>query len=126
MRFIFNNDTLIHRRRELRHHQTKAEFLLWQKLRRRNLLGFRFCRQYGIGAYVLDFYCPSQRLGIEVDGSQHLEKSQETYDMIRTKFFEDYNIRILRFWNNEINENMNGVLQKIIESLGRNPSLPSP
>ena len=71
---IFNTTALKERRRELRNNQTPAEKMLWQKIRKKQLSGIQFYRQYGIGAYIADFYAPVLRLCIEVDGIQHHTK----------------------------------------------------
>ncbi len=76
---------------------TEAEKVLWQELRRGGIPGTRFRRQVPIGPYVADFACLKSRLVIELDGSQHLERT--TYDDERTKFLETQNFRVLRFWN---------------------------
>ncbi len=101
-------------RKQLRKNSTPEETILWDYLRNNNL-GFKFRRQYGISGYILDFYCSSKRLGIELDGLQHL-KNQE-YDNNRTKLFNDLDIKILRFWNSEVNENLEEVIKKIKEEL---------
>ena len=103
-------------RRKLRKNQTEAEARLWSCLRKKGL-GYKFVRQYGVGKYILDFYCPLKKLAIEIDGSQHAEEENELYDTVRTKYLESGNIRVLRFWNNEVLSNMDGVLDKILEEL---------
>jgi len=70
----------------------------------------KFFRQYSVGRYILDFYCPAVRLAIEVDGSQHIEN---VHDATRTEFLRKENISVLRFWNNEVLRNLSGVYQKI-------------
>ncbi len=93
-------------------------------------MGFKFFRQYNVGPFVLDFYCPVCRLAIEADGGQHNEEQKE-YDARRTEYMNARDIRVLRFWNNEILENIEAVWEKIYETLkgfelvGRNnPSSP--
>ncbi len=78
-------------------------------------MGFKFHRQHSIDYYIADFYCAEKKLVIEVDGSQHAE--HEEYDAERTRHFENLHLRVLRFWNNEINNNLQGVLLKIEEYL---------
>ena len=95
--------------RQLRRQQTDAEQKLWSAIRNRQLAGLKFRRQVPIGAYIVDFYCHECRLVLELDGSQHL--AQLEYDDIRTCFLQG--IRVLRFWNNEILSNIEGVLQQI-------------
>lgn len=104
-------------RKSLRNSATPQEVVLWSRLRG-SQIGFKFRRQTSIGNYILDFYCPEKRLGIEIDGSQHIESAT---DQKRTDFLNQQGIHILRFWNNEVNTNIEGVLLKIVTTL--NPSL---
>jgi very-short-patch-repair endonuclease len=97
--------------RELRHTATAAERLLWKHLRLRNIEGYKFRRQYPIGEFVADFACLEAMLVIEVDGGQHADS--EEYDLRRTKTIEAQGFRVLRFWNNEVLGNIDGVLQSI-------------
>lgn len=105
--------------KELRKNQTREESLLWSKLRS-NQLGFKFRRQHPIQNYILDFYCPSLRLAIELDGGQHQENKE--YDQTRTKLLNSLGIKVLRFWNNELIDNLEGVLETILQELKK----PSP
>ncbi len=123
MTSIFNVQKLKARRRELRDHQTDAEKVLWQRLRSKSLCGMKFFRQYSVGMYILDFYCPKTRLAIEVDGEQHMENEAREYDEIRTDYLESLGIEVIRFWNNEVIENIEGALQKIVERITP-PNLP--
>jgi len=107
------------KRISLRQTQTPQEIILWSKLRN-NQLGFKFKRQYSVGPYVLDFYCSSKKLAIEIDGSQHLENKE--YDRQRSDYLSVFNIKVIRFWNNEININIDGVVLKILTEL----DVPSP
>ena len=99
----------------LRHNQTPAENKLWQILRMHQLNNVHFRRQHAIGPYIVDFCSPRQKIIIEVDGGQHLE--QQEYDNERTAFFESRGFRVLRFWNNEIMQNLDQVVCVIIETL---------
>ena len=101
--------------RALRKNQTEAEKRLWRRLRDKQVEGFRFRRQVPIGPYIVDFVCPSEKLLIEVDGGQHAEN--EEYDAARTALLENAGYRVLRFWNNEIFENLDGVLERVREVL---------
>jgi len=96
--------------RYLRKKETKAEKMLWQKLRNKNL-NVKFRRQYPIENYILDFYAPSIKLGIELDGSIH--KNNKEYDENRTKYLKNKKIKIIRFWNSEIENDLECVLNKI-------------
>jgi len=109
---ISNLSSVRTQRRKLRTNATPQEVILWSRLKNRQL-GVKFRRQHSFGEYIADFYCPEKRLVVEVDGSQHME--QEKYDTERTKFFESFGLKILRFWNNEINANVDGVMMKIQE-----------
>lgn len=95
--------------------------ILWSRLRQRQCGGFKFVRQFGVGYYVLDFYCPEKRLAIELDGAQHAEVENQEYDQERTKRLEALNIRVIRFWNSEINHNLEGVLELILHELNTSP-----
>ncbi|MFA5777665.1 MAG: endonuclease domain-containing protein, partial [Parcubacteria group bacterium] len=77
----------------------------------------KFKRQYPLGKYIIDFICLEKKLIIELDGWQHKEENQERYDQERTKFLEKLGFRILRFWNNDINNNLDSVFLKIEEFL---------
>lgn len=114
-RITYNKPELKQRRRKFRQDQTDAEKLLWSKIRNRQLNGLKFLRQYSVGDYVLDFYCPKVRLAVELDGSQHIEDKSQIYDEQRTKFLEQKGIQVVRFWNNEVINNLNGVLEKVVE-----------
>lgn len=123
MRFFINDPSIKSRRRLLRKHQTDAEARLWGKLRNKRFLGIKFFRQYSVGAYVLDFYAPSIHLAIELDGSQHAEEKQRSYDIRRTSYLEDFGIRVVRFWDNEVLTNSEEILERIA-SLITPPDLP--
>jgi len=86
----------------LRKEQTEAEGLLWQKLRGKNLMGFKFYRQCPIGRYIADFFCNDAKLVIEVDGGIHETESQKSYDELRQKDIEGRTMTVLRFSNEEI------------------------
>ena len=103
------------RAQELRHNQTKAETKLWAYLRSHRLDGVGFRRQHAIGNYIVDFCAPRQKLIIELDGSQHLEL--EVYDTERTTFLESKGYRVLRFWNNDVIKNIEGVAKVILDAL---------
>ena len=94
---------------------TEAERILWQQLRKRQLLGFKFRRQHPMGRYIIDFACTDAQLVIEVDGGQHSE--QRDYDATRTDWLNNQGYTVLRFWNNEILANMEGVKEVILREL---------
>jgi very-short-patch-repair endonuclease len=116
-KFLYQNKKFVDRRKELRKNQTETEKKLWSRIRRSQIDGFKFVRQYSIGPYILDFYCPLTRLAIELDGSQHSEIEAVLYDKDREKYLESVDIKVLRFWNNEILENTEKVLERIYQEL---------
>ena len=118
---IINNFQRKEVRKVLRRNPTPQEIILWSKLRN-NQTGYKWKRQVSIGPYIADFYCWKKLLVIEVDGSQH--SNNKEYDKEREKYFDTLEIKTLRFWNNEINTNIEGVMTKILKYLGRtlNPS----
>ena len=114
MKKIFNSQQEKEKRRNLRNGATPQEVILWSRLRRSGL-GYKFRRQESIGKYIVDFYCPAKKLIIEIDGWQH--KENEEYDNKRTTYFESLGLRVLRFWNNDVNDNLSGVILRIEECL---------
>ena len=113
--------------RALRGSMTDAEQLLWCCLRHKQLGGFRFRRQHPIERFVLDFYCCKTKLAIELDGGQHNEPGTKVLDLERTEFLESHGIQVVRFWNNEVFINLEGVLQKVFDvSMERANLLPLP
>jgi len=103
------------RARALRHDATDAEHWLWQHLRSRQLLGQKFRRHVPIGQYIVDFLCCECELIVEVDGSQH--RQQEGYDRTRTHFLESQGYRVIRYWNNEVLQQGDAVLESIMQAL---------
>jgi very-short-patch-repair endonuclease len=110
--------------RDLRKNMTDAEQLLWYCLRRKQLGGFRFRRQHPFDRYVLDFYCCKAKLAVELDGGQHNDPDTRERDDQRTVFLNNNGIRVVRFWNHEVFQNQEGVLQAIYDAL-RQASIPS-
>jgi very-short-patch-repair endonuclease len=104
-------------RRGLRSAMTTAERVLWAQLRRRQLHGFKFRRQHPVGEYVLDFYCVERTLAIEVDGDSHYVDNRPAHDEDRTRVLTREAIHVLRFTNNEIAGELEGVLQVIAAAL---------
>ena len=100
--------------RKLRSQSTDAEMKLWLSLRDRRLAGFKFVRQEAIEAYVVDFVCRDRRLIIEVDGGQHADNQK---DRTRDRVLSEAGYRVLRFWNNDVLTNRDGVLQVIAEAV---------
>ena len=103
------------RARRLRHEATEAEQALWKRLRRRELLGYKFRSQQPIGRYIVDFVCLEKRLIVEVDGSQHFD--QRSYDEARSRWLESQGYHVLRFLNNEVLAETETVVEAIVEKL---------
>ena len=100
-------------RRLLRMTETSTERMLWKRLRGKQLDGYRFRQQHGFGPYVLDFYCPSIRLCIELDGGVHNDEKVKQKDEERTVFLKQNRIQVLRFRNEEVEQNIEYVLERI-------------
>lgn len=103
------------KRIHLRTLQTKAEAVLWTCLRARRFYGYKFYRQYGIGKFVLDFYCHERRLAIELDGEIHKKKTD--YDNDRMIWLKNEHIETIRFWNNDVIHHTKEVLDVILKTL---------
>lgn len=99
--------------RDLRTKATPQEIILWSRLKGRKFKNLKFRRQHLFGKYVADFVCLERKLIIEIDGSQHKEDNQIKHDEERSIFLESLGFRILRFWNNEVDNNLEGVFLKI-------------
>jgi len=115
--------------RRLRRDATKAERKLWYYLQRAQLDGLSFRRQHPIGGYIVDFYCPAIRLAVEVDGGQHNEAGHRARDERRSQSLQGKGISVLRFWNNDVLENIEGVWDEIARSaaaLRLPPATPTP
>ena len=95
----------------------KAEIILWDQLKSKKLNGLKFRRQYSIGPFIVDFYCPKLKLAIEVDGDSHYEEAAEEYDKRRQRYIEKSGIKFLRFTNTDVYENLEGVIQMISEKV---------
>ncbi len=115
------------RARRLRAETTDAEAKLWHALRRNQLNKLIFRRQHPIGTYTLDFYCPSLRLAIEVDGGQHGGDRELRRDENHTIWLKSKGIAVIRFWNNDVRTNLNDVLEKNAQVASQRRALtPSP
>lgn len=117
---------LLQRCRELRHNATDAEQLLWGLLRGRRLGRAKFRRQHPLGRFVLDFYCHETLLAIELDGGGHAEPGQARYDTDRTQALQAEGVRVLRFWNPEVLQDPEVVLEVILRTVTAVPSPPAP
>ena len=103
--------------RHLRANLTDAEQRLWHRLNRRQLLGVRFYRQRPLGGYIADFYSPTLRLVIEVDGSQHLTPESQQYDQRRESWLRQQGLTILRFDNLQVLNDTDAVVEAILEKM---------
>ena len=109
--------------RALRNRPTEAEHRLWQYLRGRQLAGCKFRRQHPYGDYILDFACLERKIALELDGGQHAD--DVAYDTGRSRFLENAGFKVLRFWNHDVFDNIEGVVEVILDSLVP-PAAPSP
>jgi primosomal protein N' (replication factor Y) len=107
--------------KNLRRDSTDAEQVLWDALRNRQMKGYKFRRQHPLGKFIVDFACIAHRLVIEADGGQHADNPD---DAIRTAWLETNGWRVIRFWNNDILANPDGVLDEIMRLLQPNPHPP--
>ncbi|SFR88275.1 Very-short-patch-repair endonuclease [Dyella sp. OK004] len=114
----------VDRARVLRRTSTDAEQALWYRLRSRHLMGWKFRRQHEIGGYIADFVCSDAMLIVELDGGQHADKV--AYDERRSCELQTMGYRVLRFWNNDVLTNIDGVLEVIVEALANPAPHPNP
>jgi len=121
---LFNKTSVKSKRQRLRNEPSQAEQFLWVELRNRRLGGWKFRRQYGVGPYVLDFYCPGAHLAIEVDGDSHFRVGVQSYDRQRQAFIESLGIRGVRMTNAEVTEDLEGTVSRISLALGEPPIVP--
>jgi very-short-patch-repair endonuclease len=110
------------RSRELRAGATEAERKLWHHLKARKLMGTRFNRQFPVGQYIGDFVSRSRRLIIEIDGGHHGRAEERIHDERRTAFLRAQGYQVIRFWNSEVLDNVEGVLRRIEQALEDMPS----
>ena len=106
------------RAQQLRNNATDAEQALWWRLRSRQLEGYKFSRQMPVGPFICDFLCRERRLIVELDGGQHAENAR---DIPRTAYLEQEGYHVVRFWNNDVLGNLEGVLQTILQALTADP-----
>ena len=110
-----SNPKTMHRAGELRKELTPAERKLWAYLRGDKLNGVNFRRQHAVGNYIVDFVSIKKKLVIELDGSQHVEQAQ--YDMERTRYLESQGYKVVRFWNKQVEHEIDGVMRVIAFAL---------
>ncbi len=124
MGIIINKNINKEKRRFLRTHMTEPEIILWSKLQKKQQFGYRFLRQYGIGSFVIDFYCPKLKLAIEIDGKSHSARTAKVYDKEREEGIKEYGLRFLRFKNEQVLfdlKNVILVIRKEIRKFENNP-----
>jgi very-short-patch-repair endonuclease len=109
---INNRKELESKRKRLRNNSTPAEIFLWTLLKNKEL-GRKFRRQHSVGNYILDFYCPSEKLAIELDGAGHFEPRRMEYDKVRTAYLNSLGIKVVRFENEQVFQSPGGVLAEI-------------
>ena len=117
MRKIYNQSSQKLKRQNLRRQMPRAEVILWNKLRRRQIAGVKFRRQYRVDRFVLDFYCPQLKLAIEIDGPTHQSAEARDYDQFRQRIIEGLDIQFLRFTNRDVYQNIDGVLDTICQKV---------
>jgi len=123
---VHNKKNLKGNRKKLRSSLTSAEAKLWSLLKKNQLENRKFRRQHSVGPYVLDFYCPSEKLCIELDGAAHFTDDGFEYDKARTQYLTALNIRVVRFENKDVFERAEGVLEEIMKALIAKPTTPTP
>ena len=109
-------DTLkynLEKAKELRKNMTPQERKLWKILRNHQFYDFEIRRQYPIDKYIVDFICRKKKIIIEIDGGQHNKDLNREKDKVRTQYLESYGYKVIRFWNNEIWDNIEGVCKKL-------------
>ncbi len=123
---VHNKASLKEIRRRLRKDSTPSEDILWQEVRNGKLNGLKFKRQHSIGNYIVDFYCATARLVIEVDGEIHLAYDQQEKDKLRDENLIDMGFKIIRFTNDEIVFNIDSVIKKILEKSAKKDLILNP
>ena len=99
--------------RELRRNMTRAEKIIWARSQRKQMCDYKFRRQYSVGSYIIDFYCPALKLAVEIDGDTHFQPGAQTYNRQRQSFIEGFGIRFLRFTNQQVYQDLERVLAAI-------------
>jgi very-short-patch-repair endonuclease len=112
---LYNRSAERYKRSALRNNMPPAEKLLWRRLRGKQLEGCKFRRQYSIGAFVVDFYVPELKLAIEVDGDSHAGEAAQVYDAERQAFLESKGTRVIRFTNQQVYGELEGVVEAILQ-----------
>ena len=110
---IYNKNSEKEKRRKLRQDIVKAEKIIWDKIRNRQIEDCKFRRQYSVDKFVIDFYSPILKIAIEIDGESHFKEGAAEYDRERQMYIESLGIKFIRFTNNDVYDNLDGVLESI-------------
>lgn len=108
----------------LRRNQTEPEKQFWNLVRNKQVRGLKFRRQHQVGKYIVDFYCPSVRLIVEIDGETHASEAGKLNDNIRTRFLQSHGYKVVRYTNREVIGNLDGVYQDLLKQLNPLPTSP--
>jgi len=114
---IYNKKKMTKKRQALRKDMPKAEIVLWSYLKGKQIEGLKFRRQYSIDNDTVDFYCPSIRLAIEVDGDSHMYKKQQDKDLRKEENLKTLGIRLVRYLNTDIYDNIEGVIEDLYKQI---------
>jgi len=118
MERLHNKPRMLPRRKKLRRNLTPAEATLWKALKNSKLAGRKFRRQHSVGHYIVDFFCVEERLAVELDGEFHMNEQAETYDYQRKLFLNNAGIKVIRFENFLVFEDIHYVLRQIERFFG--------
>jgi very-short-patch-repair endonuclease len=113
----FNKKESKEKRKLLRNNAPQAEKLLWNHLKKSQIRNQKFRRQYSVDQFIVDFYCPNLKLAIEIDGPSHFKQDYQAYDNERQNYLEAFGITFLRFTNNDVYDNLYGVLLSISDKI---------
>ncbi|OKH11579.1 hypothetical protein NIES592_21295 [Fischerella major NIES-592] len=114
---LYNKSSEKEKRRQIRRNIAKAEKILWEKVKDRQIEDCKFRRQYSVAEFVIDFYSPELKLAIEIDGDSHFKNGAAEYDKERQVFIESTGIRFIRFTNDDVYNNLSGVLEYIAQNI---------
>ncbi|MBD2384370.1 endonuclease domain-containing protein [Cylindrospermum sp. FACHB-282] len=114
---LYNKTSEKEKRQFLRNNMPPAEKIVWEKLRRQQIEGCKFRRQYSIDVFVVDFYSPELKLAIEIDGDSHFQNGAQAYDYERQSFLESKGTRFLRFTNQQVYQELEGVITIIAQTV---------
>lgn len=118
MPHTYNSKNLASMRKSLRNNMPQSERILWYYLKGKNIKNYKFRRQYSVGNYILDFYCPKVRLAIEIDGNTHfVDDTALAYNQKRDIFLNEHNIHVIHFTNSDIIENIEVIINTLLNYL---------